>query len=116
MKEILSNIKKLALTSKYQNLLFLSKEINNIKIFKNDCDFSQIQHFFLKYLFQIYYIHQDVANKHVSEHVLEDEIYLDSYLYWKENKKDNIQPREKASDIKLVSSDNIIFPDKKEVK
>jgi hypothetical protein len=103
---------KLAKSLNYQNLFQASKEVNGIRLFRNDTDFSKIQRFFLNYLYIFDTIYQDIATKNISKYVLDDnDIYWESYILWrreKGNKEDNKET--KQHDVKLIISDKINFP------
>ncbi len=85
-----SNIRKLARSTYYQNLYSIGKELPYLRIFKNTDDFSVIQMMFLRYLNYYYSILMDIELGEVDEIVLDNEIYSDSYIMYK-NKKDTIK-------------------------
>jgi hypothetical protein len=110
-------LRKLAKKVEILNLFTASKEVNGIKLFINEIDFSHVQSKFLSYLYFYYNLYQDVYSKKVTDKVLDNEIYEDAYAYWK-NKKEH---KEEESTNKLrklsgvFSKDNIIkFPNKEE--
>ena len=88
--EALSVVRKLAKTHDYQVLYVNAKELN-FQIFKNKRDFSSIQISLLGFLNLYSTICMDVYLKEVDEIVLDNEIYEDAYLYYKQklNKKDS---------------------------
>jgi len=79
-------LRKLAKTPHYQDLYNLCKELK-MNFFENNSQLTSIQITFLKYVCFYYSIFMDVSIGDVSERVLEDEIYEDSYALYK-NKKD----------------------------
>ena len=76
-------LRKLAKSAKILNVFSASKEMNGVKLFRNETDFSRIQEIFINYLYFYYGIHQDISAKKVSKKVLDDEVYEDAYAYWK---------------------------------
>lgn len=109
-------IRKLAKTSKYQNLFFLAKELKNIQIFANLGDFSQLQDMLFSYLYMYDALNQDIAIKKVTKKILDSEIFEDAYLLWKKEKGNNNTESENAKhDVMLVATDKIVFP-RKEIK
>ena len=84
---IISNIRKLSKSSYFQTLYSVSKE-SSIKLFKNDFDLTDFQMTFLRYLNFYYNINLDISIGDIDEEVLECEIYEDSYIYYRNRKKD----------------------------
>lgn len=109
-----STLRKLAKKSKYQNLFLICKEFGGFRLFTNDRELSQIQDIFLNYLYMYDSIIRDINSNNISPHVLDNELYEDSYILWKNKKKSKEVKKETTSDVHLVASDKIIFP-KKEV-
>lgn len=100
-----NKIRKLAKKIDSQNLFAASKELNNIRLFKNTIDLSKIQQIYLSYLFFYNNLNTDIELKKVSKKVIENEIYEDSYNLWKrEGKKDKKTKSNKPRDIHLVFS------------
>lgn len=85
--DVFKYLRRLAKNTYYQSLYSLGKELSYLRIFDNDKDFTDIQINFLKYLNFYASIYMDIALGDVDEIVLENEIYEDSYAFWK-NKKD----------------------------
>jgi hypothetical protein len=100
-------IRQLAKQVENQNLFLSAKELNGIKIFNNDKDFSKLQQLFLSYLYFYNNLHTEIQMKEVSEKVLEDEIYEDAYSVYKRDKPQN-KGKEKKSDngIHLIFNKN----------
>jgi hypothetical protein len=84
-------LRNLAKDDYWQNIYSLSKE-HPIKFFNNDSDFTDIQYLFLKYLNFYSSLFTDIALGEIDEIVLDNEIYEDSYMMFK-NKKDKKNPQ-----------------------
>lgn len=105
-------LRKLARSVRVQNLFVVVKEVNNIRLFKNSFDLSNLQNLYLSYLYNVSMINTDIIIDKISKHVFDSEITEDSYLIWKQknnkiDKKDN-----KKNDINLVVGKHINFPTK----
>lgn len=112
---IYSSIRKLAKTIGSQNLFHATKEMNGIKIFKNDIELSKIQQIYLSYLFMYSSINQDMQLENISKHVIDDEIYEDAYMKWKKEKgKDTDKKDNSQKELKLVMTNTIKFPKSEE--
>lgn len=85
--EVYDSIRKLAKTAHYQNLYLNVKELH-FKLFINERDFSPIQTSLLNYLSFYSNLFTDIYLGDVDEKVLENEIYEDSYTYYKRTKKE----------------------------
>jgi len=112
---IYKSIRELAKTNKWQNLFSASKDLNNIRLFRNDIDFSKLQELFLNYLYIYDMVTKDILMGEIMEFVLNDDIYIDSYLLWrKENKYKNEKTDNKQKPtnrrLHLVPGKKIIFP------
>ena len=105
-------LRQLAKTNKFQNLFSMCKELHGFRMFTNDREFSQLQDIFLYMYFSI---NQDISVDKISPHVLDSELYTDSYLLWRNQGKKR-ELNDKKSDVHLIASDTIIFPKKKEEK
>lgn len=114
--DIIHYIRELAKSDSYQNLYMLAKEIGTIKILDNISDFTNIQHTFFRYLVFYYNLYTDIALGEISDIVLENEIYEDSYMMYKNKSQKKIL--EDGTNKKSVENvDNIhatkwIFKDK----
>jgi hypothetical protein len=95
-------LRKLAKRIDNLNLFTAAKEINNIRLFKNEMDLSLIQKNYLSYLYFYYNLTMDIMRKEVSEKVLDNEIFEDAYDYWKSNKKQKKDKRNKSKDCYIV--------------
>ena len=90
----IDDIRKLAKETKMLNLFSASKEMNGIKIFHNETDFSRIQELFISYLYFYSNINMDINLDKVSDKVLENEIYEDAYYRWKlKNKNKEVKDK-----------------------
>jgi hypothetical protein len=105
-------IRKLARQTKFQNLLFMAKSLNNIALFKNMDEFSKVQSIFLNYLFMYETLYREVELGNVSKFLINEEIYEDAYLLWLKQNKNKAETTQKKSDINLVVSKKINFPKK----
>jgi hypothetical protein len=112
MYNIWDNLCDLAKSIRYQNLLTASKEINGIRLFKNTIDLSNIQSIFLSYLYNFDNINRDIYSEKISEHVLDNKIYWDSYLIWKRKNTKKTRKDNKQNDVSLVVGRKINFPKK----
>jgi hypothetical protein len=92
-------LRQLARSDDYQNLYILSKEIGSIRLLENTRDFTFVQNVFLRYLNFYYTLFSDIAIGDVDEIVLEDDIYSDSYMMYK-----NKQDKEKFKNKKIQRS------------
>lgn len=112
---IYTYLRKLAKDARFQNLFTIAKEFHNFTLFRNKKDLSNLQELFINYLFMYDAINRDVINAGVSPHVFDCELYEEAYLAWKKEKGNKIDTQEnnKPSELKLVASDKISFPDKK---
>jgi hypothetical protein len=107
---IYSSVRELAKSIKYQNLLIATKEISSIRLFKNEYDLSKLQEIFLSYLYTYDMISKDIITEKISKHVTDNEIYEDSYLLWRKQKKDTEEKKTTMNDISLVAGKEIKFP------
>lgn len=111
MNNIYYILRKLARSVRAQNLFVVVKEINNIRLFKNSYDLSNLQNIYLSYLYNANMINNDIVIDKISKHVFDNEIYEDSYLLWKQkNNKKTDKENNKKNDVNLVVSRKINFP------
>ena len=100
-------IRKLAKTGYWQLIYSQSKEINDVGLFENRRDFSEVQTAFLSYLAFYYNLYLDVAMGEIEDIVFKDEIYEDGYILYK-NKKDRDDVKKGAvSDKSIPNIPNI---------
>ena len=101
-------LRKLARSNRYQLLYAKSKELNSIRIFENDLNFSEIQIHFLYWLSMYHSLYQDLATKekYLTKEVINNDIECDAYLYYqsvKETKKDTVnKPMNNTGIMSLV--------------
>ena len=76
-------LRKLAKNNYWQTIYSHVKESGSFKLFNNDHDLSSIQLDFLAYLSFYSSLYFDIAMGDVGEIVLDNEIYEDSYNYYK---------------------------------
>jgi len=79
-------IRDLANSNKYQSLLNAKSEICEVRLFHNVSDFSRIQFSFIGWLQFYRFLRTEIATKEISDVVLKDEIYSDSYYLWRSKK------------------------------
>jgi len=108
-----SKIRELAKSDKYMNLFYATKELNGIRLFRNDCDFSRIQHMFLNYLYFYEIIFKEIANKKINDFILTNEIYEDAYYYWKSKNINKEEKTDKKVNTYFHVSNKIKFPEEK---
>jgi len=89
-------MRKLAKSNKYQTLYNQYKE-TGIRIFENQANLNDYQITFIQYLAFYNNLYTDVYMDEVSDIVFEDEIYEDSYIYYKQKSKKNKQETPKTS-------------------
>ena len=94
-------LRELAKTDYYQTLYNQVKELH-LKLFKNDRDLSDIQIRFIGLLNFYSNLFMDSALGEIEDTVFTDEIYEDAYMYWKHNKKEDID--QKLSSGKLSNN------------
>jgi hypothetical protein len=108
---IYETIRKLAKSTKYQNLFVAAKDLSTLRLFINDIDLSRLQDMFLAYLYLYDHLFADIAMKEVSKKVLENTVYEDAYFYWKREKKSDTSKKDSSNaNIKLIKGNNIKFP------
>jgi len=95
-------IRALSKGNYYQNLYNCAKELN-FKIFKNDTDLTSLQVIFLGYLTFYNNLFTDIFLDEVSDIVLKDEIYEDSYTYYKKK----VKPIDDSTLLKDKRTENI---------
>jgi len=82
-------IRKLARSLKWQSLYSRAKELN-IQLFDNIKDFSDLQVMFLQYLefYHNLYVDLYLNEPMISEEVIENDLWADSYISWKKKNRD----------------------------
>jgi hypothetical protein len=109
---IYSLLRKLAKSVRCQNIFVASKEINGIKLFCNEVEFSKLQEIYLSYLYNSNTISNDIIFEEISEHVVDSEIMEDAYLLWKKRNMKKTIKDNKQKDVNLVVGKDIKFPTK----
>jgi hypothetical protein len=109
---IYSLLRELAKTNKAQNVFLAAKEIHGIHIFKNITDLSNIQEFYLTWLYTYDMITKDIITNKISGKVLTDNMYEDAYLLWKNKRKssEEIKSQDNPKELHLVAGKTITFP------
>jgi hypothetical protein len=108
---IYSITRKFAQITKSQNLFTASKEINGIRLFKNTINFSKLQEFYLSWLYSYDLIYRDLITEKISKHVTDNELFTDSYLLWRKEKKYKHEQKDNTKkDVHLIAGNKIIFP------
>jgi len=104
---MLDKLRKLAQSVKYQNLYARAKELNHIRIFENETDFSYIQSLFIYYL-ELYESLNKLLSpqeEYLTQEVIDDSIRLESYLLWKNKNKNKKEDKKTA----VHGPDSVIF-------
>ena len=83
--KILDEIRELAKSHYYQTI-YNNSEKFNLKIFNNDRDLSGLQILFINYLNFYNVLIEEIVTDKVSEKVLENFIYEDSYMMYRKEK------------------------------
>jgi hypothetical protein len=102
LDNIYETIRKIAKTSKFQSIYANEKAIG-LKLFKNDGDYTDIQVAFLNYLAFYYTINLDITLGEVDERVLDNDIFEDSYMYYK-GKQRKEEMKDKKTEIPKISN------------
>ena len=123
MDTTINLIRKIASNDDDQNVFILAKDIGSIQIFKNNRDFTYIQHLYLKYLSFYYNLYSDIAIGDVDEIVMKNFLYQDAYMMYKNftDRHKFSNKREKGdsnveSDVKSTPSSQWIFKQPNKVK
>jgi hypothetical protein len=101
-----SNVRILANNDYYQTLFSYLRDGMPVKLFTNDSEFTDIQLMFLKYLSFYSTINIDIALGEVSNKVLEDEIYSDAYMMYK-NKNDRKKMEETRNNTGIREPESV---------
>jgi len=80
---LIKRVRQLAKTSYWQTIYGATKELN-FKIFNNQTDFSDLQILMLNYMGFYNALNMDIALGEVPDMVLEDELYEEAYMYYKQ--------------------------------
>lgn len=99
-------LRKIAKKDYWQAVYSNSKEIGSIRIFKNLDDYSYLQIHFLSYLGFYNNLYVDIAMGDVGERVLENNIYEDAYVYFR-NRERQKDKKEKVPESPVKSQKTI---------
>ena len=107
---LIPKIRQIAKQSNNQTLYSASKE-GNIGLFHNTYDHTFFQIIYLRYLNFYNSINLDIALHEVSEEVLDNEIFEDSYMFYKQSKKEEFPKSgsKKAKNEETVGGFNWLF-------
>lgn len=94
-------IRNLARTNNWQTLYSNSKDLNGIKLFDNERDFSIIQLRFLRWLgtYNSMFVDLAIKDEGISEYVIGDEIREDAYLQFRDKKRDKKKSNNKLKNM-----------------
>jgi len=112
MNNIYEKLENLAKSPRIQNLFAAAKEISGIRLFHNSYDFSRLQEIYLLYLYNFDCINRDIIIDKISKQVLDNKIYWDSYLIWKQKKPKKNTKENKLRELNCVVTNKIKFPPK----
>jgi len=78
-------LRMLAKSNKWQLMYAKSKELNGIRLFENELNFSHHQINFIYWLSMYHSLYQDLAmkEKYLTKEVINDDVECDAYLYYK---------------------------------
>ena len=96
--DISAGLRKLAKSDSYQSLYSQAKELN-LNIFRNTTDYTTTQIEFLGFLGLYSSLYVDIYMGEVDNTVLNNEIFEDSYMYWK-SKKNTKNNKEMQDSVK----------------
>jgi len=105
-------LRKIAKSNYWQSLYAQSKEVGGIQLFKNTFDFTDLQVEFLNELSYYHSIYYDIATNEVDERVLDNDIYTDSYTFYKQNKRKKDRKKKEEEPVtsyhKSQAQENIV--------
>lgn len=108
--DIESIIRTLAKSDKYQ-AIYNAKEAG-LRLFENSTDISYAQQMFLAFVGMYSSLHTDIFLGDVTDRVLENTIYEDSYLLYRSKehqKKKNEKPVQQDPKKELIGSTQMLF-------
>ena len=109
-------IRELARDNYYQSIYSLGKDLG-IKLFENDRNLTRIQLLLITYLGIISNISMDVHMGEIGEIVLEKDVYIDSYLLYKQSVRKKeveiIEKRKKSLDTEEKNKSDKVSLNKK---
>jgi|WetSurSiteA1Bulk_404760.scaffolds.fasta_scaffold01837_6 hypothetical protein len=102
--KLFSLLHKLAKSNYWQTVYSQAKEISGLNLFKNNLDFTYLQLQFLAELSFCSSLYIDVMMGDVSEKVLENEIYSDSYAHYKNQQRKKSKKESKSDNFTKSTS------------
>jgi hypothetical protein len=110
MENIYKVLRDLAKSPRIQNLFTVSKDTHTIQLFRNVYDLSNIQNYYLSFIYMYDTISKDIICENISKKILDKDLYADSYILWKREKgykqTDKVQS---ANSLHLVPAREIKF-------
>ena len=102
-------IRKLVRSDRYQLLYAKAKDLNGIKLFKNEMNFSWVQILFLMWLEIYHSLYQDLATgeDYLSKEVIFDDMRCDAFLLYR-RKTRHLKDKKKI-DTSGKSNDSVVF-------
>jgi hypothetical protein len=104
--DVANVLRKIAKTDYYQ--MMYSTRDAGFKIFENNIDLTFLQVFFLNYVIFYHNLYTDIALGEVSDLVLKDIIYEDSYTLFRNKKNKNIDNKI-LKNVDSLNSDTWLF-------
>lgn len=112
-------VRNLAKSEKHQSLFSMSKDINGVRLFKNEMDFGYLQVLYLNWLNIYHSLYTDLIREEefIDEEILKDIIRVDAYLVYrnkvKNKKQDKLEQDNKKQRIQAPGIPKIIFTPKR---
>jgi len=101
---VLDLIRKLSKDDYWQAIYNYNKENTGINIFSNDKEFTKLQVIFLNYLGFYYTLHFDINSGDVNKLVLDNEVYEDSYFYYKSESRKKKEKKTDKNNIAMTDN------------
>jgi len=99
--EVTSLLRQLAKSNYWQSIYAYSKEVGGIQLFLNVSEFTSLQLDFLNELSYFHSIYYDIATDDIDERVLDNDIYTDAYMFYKQSKRK--KSHKKKEEIPITS-------------
>ena len=101
-------LRQVARSTKYQFLYSRAKELNNINIFVNNFEYTDIQIRFLQWVAIYDSLYQDLSRKenYINEEIINDDIRTDAYLVYR-NTKDKSSDKKEEPLVKKQIADTV---------
>jgi hypothetical protein len=103
-------LRKIARSIHFQNLFTATKELNHIKLFRNDTDLSNFQEQFLSLLYHYDAINRDILLEGIDKNILDNDCYCECYMIWKNKKGYKKVESQDARDLSLVAGKKCLHP------